>query len=41
MFRMMISPRFWMATMLIVGVIAMLGPLAILLLLFFLGLAAM
>jgi len=40
MFRMMISPRFWIAaTIMLIG-IGMLGPLALMLGLFFIGLAA-
>jgi len=40
MFRILISPRVWLAVLIMLSGIAIMGPLAILLALFFVGLAA-
>jgi|GEM_PF-3206355 len=39
MFRILISPRFWLAVLIMLGGTAVMGPLVILLALFFVGLA--
>ena len=40
MLRMLISPRMWLAVTLVMAGFAIMGPVAIMMMLFFLGLAA-